>query len=451
MKKILLFVTIWIVNFTILTAQSNFDLLIKNVSILDVNAGKFISSQNVFINSDKIIKITKSSTTDYNVKTTVDGTGKFLIPGLWDMHTHNWWNLHFSNHYVANGVLGVRNMYTPMNFITPLKDSINQNLIVGPKYYAAGRVLEGKKPDFPDWIVVDSLHKIKPALDSLQSEGSDFVKVYNKISREVYFELTKEAKKRGMSIQGHLPMSVKAEEASNAGQKSFEHLLGIPDMCTHDQLFQNKHGFNWYAAVMNEDDYGTVKINENLAKKTLRTLKKNQTYVCPTLCIWYNLMHPDLRFEDDQMVKTLPSEITDFWKNTLSRFRKRDSTYKQVASLKYENFKKVTYLLYKNGVPLLAGTDVMNPYCYPGYSLHKELELLKDCGIPNAEILKMATINPATFWNLTDYGEVKVGFVASLILLDENPLIDIANTKKIQAVILKGKLIEKQELINLRN
>jgi len=450
-NKYLFFAAIWIVNLTILNAQSNFDLLIKNVSIIEVKTGKSIPGQNVYINSGRIVKITKASTAASNAKTTIDGAGKFLIPGLWDMHTHNWWNLHFSNYYVANGVLGVRNMYTPMNFITPLKDSINQNLIIGPKYYAAGRVLEGKKPDYPDWLVVDSLHKIRPALDTLQSEGSDFVKVYNKIPREVYFELIKEANKRGMSVQGHLPMAVTAEEASNAGQKSFEHLLGIPDMCTHDQLFQKKYGFNWYAAVLNEDDYGTVDIDENLAKKTLQTLKKNQTYVCPTLCVWYSLLHPDLPFESDPKVKLFPAEMTDFWKNMLGNFRKRDSTFKQMALKKYDNLKKVTYLLYKNGVSLLAGTDAMNPYCYPGYSLHRELELLKDCGIPNAEILKMATINPATFMGLTDYGEVKVDFVASLVLLDENPLKDISNTQKIHAVILKGRLFEKKELTISRN
>jgi imidazolonepropionase-like amidohydrolase len=434
-----------------LAAQSPYyDLVIKNITIIDITGGKPISGQNVYISGDRIVKITSTSKNNDNASTTVDGSGKFLIPGLWDMHTHNWWSLHFSNHYVTNGVLGVRNMYTPMNFITPLRDSINKKLIIGPKYYAAGRVLEGQKPDYQDWIVVDSLHKIKPALDLLQSEGSDFVKVYNKIPREVYFELIQEANRRGMSVQGHLPMAIKAEEASNAGQKSFEHLLGIPDLCTHDQLFQNNHGFNWYTSVLQEDDYGKIFIDEKLAKKTFSTLRKNQTFVCPTLCVWYNLLHPDTPFEDNPLLKKFPKEMTDFWKGTMGSFRKRDDKYKQMAKKKYENLKKVTYLLYKNRVPLLAGTDAVNPYCYPGYSLHKEFELLKECGIPDAQILKMATKNPAAFLGLNNYGEIKEGFVASLVLLDENPLNDISNTQKIFSVIVNGKVIEKQELLAMQ-
>jgi hypothetical protein len=198
----LLIVSVFLMGMIIRQSYSHpiYDLLIKNVNIIDVKKGKTINNQNIFIQGDRIIIITDRLKSEHTAKITIDGSGKYLIPGLWDMHTHNWWNLHFSNYYVANGVLGVRNMYTPMEFIKPLKDSIDHDLIIGPKYFAAGRVIEGSNPEFTDWLVVDSVHKIKSALDILESEGSDFVKIYNKIPRQVYFELMKEAHKRGIEV-----------------------------------------------------------------------------------------------------------------------------------------------------------------------------------------------------------------------------------------------------------
>lgn len=445
---LLLFIILIVHKKTI--AQDTYDLLVKNVTIIDVKDGNLIPGQNVFIHADRIVKISQSTQPGKPAKVTVDGRGKFLIPGLWDMHTHNWWTIHFSEHYIDNGVLGVRNMYTPMHMIKPLVDSIRRNLLLGPKYYAAGRVLEGADPEFEDWLVVDSVSKIKAALDTLQKEGSDFVKIYNKIPGTVYFSLVKEAQRRGMRVEGHLPMEVTAIEASNAGQRSFEHLLGLPDLCTKDLLFRNKHKNNWFAAVMNEDDYGTLSIDEKQAELNFAVLKRNNTYVCPTLVVWHTYLHPDSSFEKNPLLAKFPKEMTGFWESEILKYRKRDSAYKKMALKKYENLKKVTYLLYKAGVPLIAGTDAINPYCYPGYSLHREFELLSECGIPNLNILQMATLNAAAFQELPDYGQVREGFMASLVLLEANPLSDIRNTGKINTVIVNGKVLDKAKIDRLK-
>ncbi len=420
------------------------DLLIKNITIVDVNEGRLIPNKNILIVGREIGWISDSDE-DITAKTTIDCAGKFIIPGLWDMHTHNWWQLHFSNFYIGNGVLGVRNMYTPMSMINPVKDSINNGLIKGPYYVSAGRVVEGSEPEFPDWLVVDKIEKIKSALDTLQMEGSDFVKVYNKIPGDVYFELVKEAHKRGMRVEGHVPMAVSVIDASNAGQRSFEHLLGIPDLCTKDHLFKNRYGYNWFAAVMSSDDYGTLSIDEELAAKNFEVLRKNNSFVCPTLVVWHNYFHPDIPFEKETNLQKFPKGMIDFWNGEVGKYRNRDTSYKQMMIKKYKNFQKVTYLLYKNGVPLLTGTDAINAFVYPGYSLHQELVLLKQCGIPDKEILKMATINAALFLEISDkYGSVEKGKNASLVILNDNPLKDIANTGKIESVILNGNLIEKK-------
>jgi hypothetical protein len=246
-------------------------------------------------------------------------------------------------------------------------------------------------------------------------------------------------------------MSISAIEGSKAGQKSFEHLLGLPDLCTYDTIFKNKHNFNWFAAVMKENDYGTLQIDEKLALKNLKTLKKNNTYVCPTLVVWYNYFHPDTLFENNPLINKMPKEVTEFWQKEIEKYRKKDFSYKNMALSKYNTIKKVTNLIYKAGVPMITGTDVINPYCYPGFSLHDEFELLAACGIPNSAILKMATYNPASFFHLKDHGLIKEGYVASIVLLNENPLNDIKNTLNINTVIIKGKVLNEVILNKMKN
>ncbi len=258
------------------------DALIVHVNVIDTFHGTVLPDQSVLIKGDRILAIGQRAE-DYTAPLVIDGRDKFLIPGLWDMHTHNFWDKHFSSYYIGNGILGVRNMYTPMDLITPLNDSITAGLLPGPHYVAAGRVVEGPNPSFPDWLVLDSKEDIGPILDTLQQEGSDFIKVYNKIPRDLYFVLAKEAAKRNLTIQGHVPMEVTALEASDAGQKSFEHLLGIPDLCTRDSLFTEDFGNDWFKAVMLTDDLATLAIDSAYAAGNFSVLKKNNTHVVPTL------------------------------------------------------------------------------------------------------------------------------------------------------------------------
>lgn len=422
------------------------DILITDTNVVDVEGGKVLEHMYVLISGDSIVDISGNKSS-FEAKQIIDGDGKYLIPGLWDMHTHNWWDKHFSNYYIANGVLGLRNMYTPMKHITPLKDSIANNLIDGPYYFAAGRVIEGKGADFPDWLVIDKEEDILPALDTLQKEGSDFVKVYNKIPANLYYKLVNEAHKRGMRVEGHVPMAISAVDASNAGQLSIEHLLGIPELCTHDSLFKDRKDNNWFGAVMKFDDYATIKIDEELAKKNFDILKKNNTYVCPTLVVWYNYLHPDSGYEKNPVTAKFEADVKDYWSGEIGNYRKKEPAQKAMMLKKYATMQKVTYLLYKNGVKLIAGTDAINPYVYPGFALHTEFKLLKAAGIPDSYILKMGTINAAQYLGLENkYGQVKPGKKASLVLLAGNPLQNIENTNKIEAVILNGKVITKDKL-----
>lgn len=430
------------------------DILVRDVNVVDVEAGKVIEHQNVLITNDTIVCI-DSEDREYVVKTEVNGTGKYMIPGLWDMHTHNWWNIHFSDYYVGNGVLGVRNMYTPMKFIQPLKDSIAQKLIMAPRYYAAGRVVEGEKPEFDDWFTLDSASDVGLILDTLEMEHSDFVKVYNKISPLLYDTLLSAAKSRGMHVEGHCPMAISALHASEMGQRSIEHLLGIPELCTDSVLFaaRRKEGrYNYFSAVMNEPDYATFVMNDSLAVRNFRFLRDHDTYVCPTLVVWYNYFHPKEKLEGYNVYDALPEEMKQYWTESIGSFAERDSVYQELGRMKYERFRQITLLLFQQGVPMMTGTDAINPFVYPGFSLHHEMKLLKSCGIPDVDVLRMATINPARFMGKQGVmGQVKVGMVGSLVLLNGNPLEDIENCSGIAGVIHLGKYLDAEQCAAMRH
>ena len=154
-------------------------------------------------------------------------------------------------------------------------------------------------------------------------------------------------------------------------------------------------------------------------------------------------------FTKDETSENFKNEKLEITENELNELMQFLEIIAEMALKKYENLKRVTKLLYQSGVPMMTGTDAINPYSYPGYSLHREFELLKDCGIPDDEILKMATLNAAGFLNLKDYGQVKPGFVASLVLLNENPLLDIRNSIKINAVVLNGEIFDSEALKKL--
>lgn len=428
------------------TRQIECDLWIRNVNVVDVRHGTILYQTDLLISGDSIQEILQVGETIVS-KDTIDASGLYAIPGLRDMHTHNFWNIHFSGYYVANGVLGVRNMYTPMNLVGPLEDSIKSGLVIGPDYVSAGRVVEGNSPSFPDWIVVEDINDVGPAVDSLIQEGSDFVKVYNKLSPAIYQEVVRQARLKGMDVAGHIPMQVSAIDASNAGHRSIEHLLGLFELCSDDTLFQEDYGHDWFRAVMSSDDLARMTINEDKARTNFRILKENNTYVCPTLTVWNNFLYPDTDFEHDGISTTYPGEVRSFWFGSLQSFRNADSADKDMMKAKYERITQITQLLYRNGVPLLVGTDAINPCVYPGFSIHKELRLMRDCGIPDAEVLRMATLSAAEFLRVEDNeGTVEEGKLASLVLLNSNPLEKIESSSDIHSVILRGRYLDKPAL-----
>jgi hypothetical protein len=371
--------------------------------------------------------------------TELDGAERYLCPGLWDMHTHNMWSVSYSKHYAFNGVIGVRNMYTPMPFIKALKDSIERGLLPGPHILAGGRIVDGPGPFFKDWFVADKLDKIPAILDSIQAEGSDFVKVYDAIPADVYFELARQAKARGMYIAGHIPIAVSPLEAAMAGQRSFEHLFGLFDLCVKDPVIDKSRSTHWQGLVMYNEKLASAELDYKLAMENLGKLSKYNVYVCPTLSVWRNAMDPYRDFTADVELPYFDSMTQSFWANSIKQFQREEGDPEALLVRTYDFMRQMTSVLHFAGVKMMLGTDAINPYVYPGFSIHTEIQCLQESEISDEEILKIAAWNPVEYLGLeSDFGSIEKDKMASFLILSENPLYDLGALRSMEGIVLKG-------------
>jgi imidazolonepropionase-like amidohydrolase len=425
----------------------------KHVTVIDLTGGSARPDSVVVIAGDRIAEVGKTGQVAIPADApVVDGTGKFLIPGLWDMHVHIAGQSYLPL-FLANGVTGVRDMHSFYPEATlQLRKDVRDGKLLGPRIVAAGALIDGEKPFWPGSLTATNAEEGRQAVQSLKKRGADFIKVYTKLPRAAYLAIADEAKKVGLPFAGHVPEAVSAAEASDAGQKSFEHLYGIFLACSTDEENLRKEEVDAMAKLDNtaiRPLMGRIQIkaldtySEEKAKALFARLVKNGTWQDPTLTVLRAFASmDDEQFTKDPRVKYMPAYIRSGWKPFLPPGA--------IPSVKriYRQTTTTATAMHRAGVPFLAGTDVTNPYCFPGFSLHDELALLVDeCKFTPLEALACATCNPAKFLGMEkDLGTVEKGKLADLVLLDANPLDDIKNTQKIAAVVAAGKLIRKAEL-----
>ena len=277
------------------------------------------------------------------------------------------------------------------------------------------------------------------------------MKVYSFLPREAYFGIAEEAKAQGIPFAGHVPWSVSAAEASDAGQKSIEHLTGIFLSCSRRETDLRKQipqttPFGGRAII---EANALQTYDEQKASVLFQRFVKNGTWQCPTLTVLRSSAYREERnFRNDPRLKYMPSEVKDRWERRVEarpNFRaEEEHTYAREV---YPKYFLLIAAMRRAGVQFLAGTDTGNPYCFPGFSLHDELALLVEAGLTPAEALRAATLNPAKFLGLDEtLGTIEKGKIADLVLLDANPFQDIRNTQRINAVVLNGRFLDRKVL-----
>jgi imidazolonepropionase-like amidohydrolase len=437
-------------------------LTITHVTVIDATGGPAQQDMTVVIEAGRIAKLGRSAniSAPEGVRV-IDGTGKFLIPGLWDMHVHIP-TRDFLTLFVANGVTGVRDMHAffPPQIFGWRKETADGTLL-GPRIVATGALIDGPKPIWPGSLTAANADEGRKAVRTVKERGGDFVKVYTKLPREAFFAIADEAKKQGLTFAGHVPESVSALEASDAGQKSMEHLLGIAMACSAEEANLRKE----IADAMAQGDvgvsFGAIRrvqakaldsYSPTKAEALFARFAKNGTWQVPTLTVLRSIASlGDPQFTNDPRVKYMSAFVRNFWDPKNSPLVK-SATAVDSASRKriYQEDVKLVRALHRAGVPILAGTDTTNPYCFPGFSLHDELALLVDAGLSPMEALQSATSGPARFLGQSDkLGTIEEKKEADLVLLEANPLDDIRNTQKIAAVIHQGKLLDRAALDKL--
>jgi imidazolonepropionase-like amidohydrolase len=430
-------------------------LVITHVNVIDVMRGDVQEDMTVVIRDKEITELGKSTglSIPKNARV-VDGRGKYLIPGLWDMHVHEIfgeWVPRDENIapllFVANGVTGVRDMGGDLDPLKKWRSDIASGTMIGPRMIIAGPMLDGPVPQFPSSAPISNAADGRRVVEELKNSGVDFIKIQSLIPRDGYFAAAQEAKKLGMVFAGHVPDAVRASEASTAGQKSIEHLTGVFEACStiEDELMKQPRGPGRGKFLSTYDP--------KRAQEMISLFLKNQTWQVPTL-VWERgeWLIEQTNSGTDPLAKYAPvawkqrtwsmftSEISKNW--STDPLRDREKFVQKELEIVSE--------MHRAGVPFLAGTDTAaGVRVYPGFSLHDELTLFVKAGFTPLEALRTATRNPAQYLGMADTGAVEKGKRADLVLLDANPLDDISNTRKIRAVVLAGRFLSHDDLDEL--
>jgi hypothetical protein len=444
---------------------------IRNVTMIDATGAAPKPNCTVLISGGRISAIGPSDKItipgDYKI---IDGTGKFLIPGLADMHIHltGAGEPGGSREFilpllVANGITTVRDMGGKVEYLKALREEIDSGKRLGPQIFFTGPYLDGNPPSFQPSIVVQTAGEGVAAVDKLKNEGVDFIKVQSRLQPDAYYAIAQESKRQKIRFLGHVPDSITAGAASDAGQVSIEHLTGVLLGCSarEEELRQRKlvpqpAGQN-KEEILAQDRAWTKDLldsdSQQKAADLVRKFAANRTWQVPTFPMLVHLGYvtPESDLGNDPRLKYVPLKVRQFWEQGRNA-QVADRTAADFAQ-RAEIFRRSLEIIGKMnaaGVPIMAGTDAPAPNVFPGFSLHEDMAYLVEAGLTPMQALQAATVGPAEFLGRrAEQGTIEMGKRADLVLLDANPLDDIQNTQKIRAVIVNGGLLRRSELDTL--
>ena len=425
-------------------------LVITDVTIVDVEGGRTFGPRTVVVKDGRIVSIDTpgAARVDGPVKS-VDGRGRFLMPGLVDMHVHlfnlsshrppNDWSFAM---YIANGVTGVRDMRSDaasMLLVQRWRAAVDNGELVAPHIVAAGIAVYGKSPD-----------GARADVDAAADAGADFIKVFSEVPATHWRAIIREARSRSLPVVGHVPAGVSLLDAANAGQRTDEHLTQVYEACSTAQagMLADRQGLQGDALMSRasaQEGEVLATFDQGVCRRMAKALAVTGQVQVPTLVLAdEDAFAQHAQPADDDRWRLLRPDEQRRWQGFLTQYTKDDAG---LAARRWPIARNIVSILHHAGVPFMAGTDSPMPGVYPGYSLHEELQLLVAAGLTPLEALRSATLEPARFLHIEGAsGTVAVGKRADLVLLDADPTRDIRNTQRIRAVVLAGRLLERSEL-----
>jgi hypothetical protein len=439
------------------------DILVTNVTLVDVERGTHDEGQSVLIAGDRIAQI-GSSIIAPDGTALYDGGGAFLIPGLWDSHVHI-----FSTPtepdtalplYLINGVTGIRDMGAlwPIAEQLALQARIEVGEVLGPRLVLSGAWVDASPGSWPGMFLADTPEAARAVVDQVAAEGWAAVKAYSMLDEPTYLALAQAADGAGLPFVGHIPERVALGTALAAGQDGSEHFGRVTMACAtaeaemldalRDVMATGADRDGIFAVMAARNRIVLESWDEQLCNQVLADMAKARMHVSPTLVV-AGFYVGDRPANDAPRVRMLPPEVRSAWSGPDFRLDAMTDEVRALASDSIALDHRTFLMAQRAGVPILASTDASfaNPWLFHGFSLLDELELYVEIGLTPREALYSATVAPPRFFRLADQdGTIAPGRRADLVLLDANPLEDLATLRRPRAVIVGGRVLDRQAL-----
>ena len=450
------------------------DLVIVDVTVIDGTDSPPANHRSVAVKGDRIVAVGPALELKAAPRAVVvDGRGKYLVPGLWDMHVHlDGYDEAAFPLFLANGVTSIREMGGDLTRLLALRGRIKAGTLIGPDLLIAGPTLDAPfaveafrtNPMGSGRRAVSDSADGAAAVDDLFAAGVDQIKVHSMTPRSAYYGIVAEARKRGIPVVGHVPDSLVPEDVIRAGQRTIEHDFKIAFGATG----RSRPIMDWMLRSMQRqldrtgprtdinalfslrlagDDSARASADEQVAGRFARWAAGAPVWFDPTLAAdEAEILANDPSIQNRPEIKYIPLNVRSFHDGPQSSGTPTAAEIEASRRL-FANVMTMFRPLVAAGAKFVTGSDVPVPPLVPGFSIHRELELLVTMGLDPKRALQAATRNAAeAAGKLAESGTIEVGKRASLVLLNADPLAEIGNSKGIEAVILRGRLVGRAAL-----
>lgn len=461
---------------TTVPEPASYDLAITNATVIDPESRTSLAQHTVLINADRIAAIVPAGEERFVAQEQVDGTGKFVTPGLMDMHVHSAVAPVAEATFtlmLANGVTGIRDMsadcWEPRGEIFLCIDQMREYArrieageLDGPRLLRlASPIVQSaptwQLPENPDPAYSPITAEQGTALTQmLKQRGVDLIKTYDRFHPDAYRAILAEASMLELEVSGHLPIFIGSAEAARLGHRSIEHARDLLTDCSefgavyregNMATLRGEEGASW----PKQDDLRVLSVTQfdpEICAQVMAVLVANSTYYVPT----HGTREFDVRareeaYRNDPRLKYMHPFVAGDWQKDLDRTAQIPAEKLPEYEAYYRHGLAITKFAFDAGVQVMIGTDANDTMIFPGFGVHDEMRRFADAGLEPMDILRAATSIPARYLDRTeDLGGVAQDKIADLVLLNSNPLSDIGHTTDIDSVIFGGRLLRRSDL-----